>query len=200
MKTRILILSVALMLGGLNIASAQKVVLDNGDIAPIKGEKQINIEYDYSSFGVGKFKTEEEYVNEKVEEHNKKEPGKGDKWKEGWINARTTAYHPKFEELLNKSASKKDMNFSNYPDAKYTLKVKTNFIEPGFNVGVMKKPASANLQYIFYESANPENIVASYRQERIPGSQFGGYDFDATTRIAESYAKGGKSLGALLAK
>lgn len=188
----------AMVLAG--TVSAQKVQLRKGDIAPLKSEKQINIAYDYSEFGVGKFKTEAEYVETKKTEYNKDEPGKGDKWHDGWVSARATRYQPKFEELINKYTEKKGMTFGNFPDAKYTLTVKTTFVEPGFNVGVMKRPASVNFTYIFHETANPSNVIAEYTHVGVPGSQFGGYDFDVGSRVAESYAKGGKMLGGVIAK
>lgn len=55
--------------------------MESGSIDAVKSEKKVNIQYDYSSFGVGKFKTEAEYVDAKVKEYNEKEPGKGDKFK-----------------------------------------------------------------------------------------------------------------------
>jgi hypothetical protein len=183
-----------------NSAQAQKIILVSGNGSVIKSEKKLNLEYDYSEFGVGKYPKEEDYVNDKVKEYNSKEPGKGDKWHEAWVGARAMRYQPKFEELINKGLEKKGMQVGNNPDAKYTLKVKTTFLEPGFNVGVMKRPAAVSFKYIFFETANPENIVAVYTQNTVPGSQFGGYDFDVGTRVAESYAKAGKMLAALIAK
>lgn len=200
MKKIALITMACTILSGFTFVSAQKVVLASGDATSVKQEKVINIEYDYSSFGVGKFKTEEEYVNSKKADYNKDEPGKGDKWHEGWVGARTTRYQPKFEELINDGVAKKGMKFTASAEAKYTLKVKTTFVEPGFNVGVMKKPAYVSFEYVFYETADPSKIVATFTQKEVPGSQFGGYDFDVGTRIAESYAKGGKMLGATLSK
>jgi hypothetical protein len=200
MKKIILAVLAFVAIAGFNNVEAQKVALISGEATAIKKEKSINIVYDYSEFGVGKFKTEAEYVKSKKDEYNKDEAGKGDKWEAAWIGARATRYQPKFEELLNEGVSKKGMKFSVAPDAKYTLSVKTTFLEPGFNVGVMKKPAYVSFQYVFYETSDPTKIVATYNQEKVPGSQFGGYDFDVSSRVAESYAKGGKMLGAVLAK
>lgn len=179
-------------------AFAQKIKVENGSIAAVKSEKKVNIQYDYSSFGVGKFKTEAEYVDAKVKEYNEKEPGKGDKFKEGWEKARVDRYQPKFEELINEILEKSGTKYGNFPDAKYTLIVKTTFVEPGFNVGVMKQAAYVSFEYIYVETANPSNVVAKLSQLKVPGSQAMGYDYDAGSRIAESYAKGGKMLGKFL--
>lgn len=181
-------------------ASAQKIILETGNASVLKGEKSINLVYDYSSFGVGKFATEKEYLDKKTEEYNKEEPGRGDKFKDSWFAARENRYQPKFEELINSHSAKKGMVYGKFPDAKYTLKVKTTFVEIGFNVGVMKRPAAVSFQYIIYETANPGKIVASFKQNNVPGSQAMGYDYDVGSRVAESYAKGGKMLAKVLSK
>lgn len=176
---------------------AQKVVKVQGDLSVLKSVKEINIEYDYSNMGVGKFKTEEEYVKSKVSEYNEKEPGRGDNWKESWVNSRQRVYHPKFEELFNKYAGVTASQ--NNTSAKYTLIVKTVFTEPGFNIGVAKKPASINYEYILVET-DTRNVVAKFKHEKVPGAQAFGYDYDTSTRISEAYAKAGKMFGQFVAK
>ena len=190
---QILVMLVVILFIGNNV-SAQKIRVVSGSLKEIVKEKNINLAFDYSNFGVGKYKTEEEYVKYKMEDAEKREPGSGEKWKMGWESARKSRYEPKFEELINKGLEKKGITVVASPEAKYTLTVKTTFVEPGFNVGVMKKPAYVNFEYIFTETGNPENVVAKLKQDNVPGSQFGGADFDVGSRVAESYAKGGKML------
>lgn len=186
-----------LFVGLTSMVFSQKIIKAEGDLTFLKSQKNLNLEYDYSEMGVGKFKTEEEYVNTKVKEYNADEPGRGDKWKESWEGSRDRVYHPKFEELFNKysglTASRNNEN------ADYTLIVKTIFTEPGFNVGVMSKPAGVSFEYIFVDSAT-KKVVAVYTQTNVPGAQAMGYDFDTSTRISESYAKAGKMLGSFIAK
>ena len=179
--------------------NAQKIQIKKGNLNFLKGVKEINVKYDYSNMGVGKFKNEKDYVDKKVKEHNDKEPGKGDQWKQGWEGARSTRYEPKFEELINKELEKANIKvYQDQNDAKYTLTVVTTFTEPGINVGVYKQPAYCNFKYVFTDDKG--KVVAELIQTKVPGSQFMGYDFDAGTRIAESYAKGGKSLGKTMYK
>lgn len=181
--------------------SAQKIVKKSGDMKFLKGQKAIDLKFDYEKMGVGKFNTEEEYINEKVTEHNKKETGKGDKWKDGWINAREKHYEPKFEELANKYLEKYSVSIvKDNSAAKTTCIVKTTFIEPGFNVGVMKKPAFCNYEFLFYDNSSPDKILAKLQLTNVPGSQMSGYDFDASARISESYAKAAKILAKYLEK
>lgn len=179
--------------------NAQKVQLKKGSLNFLKGVKTVNLEYDYSTMGVGKYKRESDYVNEKVKKYNADEPGKGDKFKEGWISSRSNRYQPKFEELINKELGKTGMKLSDdMSEADVTLTVVTTFTEPGFNIGIMKKPAACNFRYVFTD--NNGKVLAELTQVNVPGSQFAGFDYDAGSRIAESYAKGGKSLGKTMYK
>ncbi|MBL0342728.1 MAG: hypothetical protein IPP71_18650 [Bacteroidetes bacterium] len=196
-KKIVVAVSVFLLLAAGSV-SAQKIKVESGSIDAVKSDKKVNIQYDYSNFGVGKFKTEAEYVDVKVKEYNDKEPGKGDKFKEGWIKARKDRYEPKFEELINDVLAKSGTTYGINPEAKYTLIVKTTFVEPGFNIGIMKQAAYVSFEYIYVETANPTTVIAKLSQQKVPGSQVMGYDYDAGSRIAESYAKGGKMLGKLL--
>jgi hypothetical protein len=180
---------------------AQRVDLRSGDVSVLSGQKTVNIEYDYSSFGVGKFATEQEYLDKKSAEYNSKEAGKGDTWKKAWFEDRKARFEPKFEELFNKGLGEKGLQaVQGRPDAAYTLIVRTKFIEPGFNVGVMRKNAYVDYEVDLVESTNKSAKVAEITMRNVPGGQFGGFDFDTGVRIAESYAKAGKSLAAFLEK
>ena len=186
---------------GTNESFAQKVNLESGDVAVLSGQKTVNIEYDYSEFGVGKYATEKEYLDKKAAEYNAKEAGKGDTWKKAWVEDRKNRYEPKFEELFNKGLEDKGLTaVHGRPDAIYTFVVYTKFVEPGFNVGVMRKNATVDFEIDLVESANKSKKIAEISMVKVPGGQFGGYDFDTGVRIAESYAKGGKSLAAFLEK
>lgn len=179
---------------------SQKIIKLEGDLSFLSSAKGLNIEYDYSEMGVGDYNNEEDYVNKKVEEYNKKEAGRGEKWKESWVGSRERVYHPKFEELFNKYASKVGVDVSqNRADAQYTLIVKTTFTEPGFNIGITSRPAGVSFEYIFVETGT-DKVVARYSQKMVPGAQAMGMDFDTSTRISESYAKAGKMFGGFIAK
>lgn len=170
-----------------------------GNYSFLKGQDKLEIVFDYANMKVGNGMTEDQYVDKKVEEHNKKEAGKGDIWKEGWYNSREERYEPKFADLLNKELGNSGLTASKGISAKYKVIVRTTYTEPGFNVGVMKKPAAANFEFVFIEVASNKE-VGKYILQNIPGSQAMGYDYDAGSRIAECYAKAGKMLGSYIAK
>ena len=191
---------VALVVLSITAVQAQKIKVTEGDLSFLKGQTEVLLEYDYSEMAVGKFDKEEDYVNKKVAEYNEDEAGKGDTWKDNCEADREGRFHPKFEELMNNYTAKADCNFDQTNiKAKYTLIVKITFTEPGFNIGIMKKDAMINLEVKFIETENKENVLAVITMTNIPGRGMGN-DYDAGYRIQESYAKGGKSLGAYLVK
>jgi len=182
------------------VSFAQRIDLRSGDVAVLEGQKVLNVQYDYSDFGVGKFATEKEYIDKKSAEYNAKEAGKGDEWKKAWVADRKNRYEPKFEELFNKGLEEKGLKaIQGSQDAKYTLIIKTVFLEPGFNVGVMRKNAYLNYKVDLIETSG-KSTVAEMVLNNVPGGQFMGMDYDAGTRIAESYAKAGKILAAYVDK
>ncbi|CAG5072080.1 hypothetical protein DYBT9623_04017 [Dyadobacter sp. CECT 9623] len=192
---------VAIFALGLHVANAQRVELRSGDVGVLSGQKTINVEYDYSSFGVGKFATEQEYLDKKAGEYNSKEAGKGDAWKKAWVDDRKNRFEPKFEELFNKGLGEKGVQvIQSRPDATYTMIVRTKFVEPGFNVGVMRKNAYVDYEIDIVESNNKSTKVAELGMRNVPGSMAMGMDFDTGARLAESYAKAGKTLSAFLDK
>lgn len=180
--------------------SAQKIVLEKGSLAALKGQSELKLDYNYETLSVGKYPTEEAYVEFKKAEYAKKDPKKAEDWENGWKNAREKHYQPKFETQINNYSSGKISYSTTTTKSKYTLILKTTFIEPGYNIGISKMPAFINVEYLVVETANPSSIVAKLVQKKIPGSQFAGYDFDASTRISESYAKAGKMFAGFVVK
>lgn len=180
-----------------NTGYAQKIKLMEGNLSAMKSETQLNVQYDYSQMGVGKFKTEDEYLSKKSEEYNNKEAGKGDKWMSDWKSDRKDRFEPKFEELFNKTSP---YEIGNNSKAKYTLILKTTFTEPGFNVYVTRKNAMIDADVLIVETTNPGNVIAKMTISKSPGRTFGGYDFDTGVRIQEAYAAAGKALGKFMKK
>ncbi len=181
---------------GLN---AQKIKLTDGDPSVLKGEEKLKLVYTYENLEVGKMK-EEEYIAKKREDANDREPGTADKWEASWKGDREENYEPKFEELLNKYLEGKDLKASKeFDDATYTMVVQTDFIEPGFNVGVARRPAYIDATVSIVETVSGKS-VATFTVLKSPGADAMGFDFDSGYRIGEAYAKAGKEMGKLLQK
>jgi hypothetical protein len=172
---------------------AQRISILEGDLSPLKGEKNINTEFTYENMAVGKFKTEAEYVDKKKDEYNKKEPGKGDKWAQAWVEDRQGNFDRKFNDLFEKHSEL--VVTSARKDAKYTLIYKTTYIEPGYNIYVTRKNAETDAEVWIVETANPSKVIAKLEVKHAKGRTFGGNDYASGERIGECYADAGKYLG-----
>jgi hypothetical protein len=194
MKTTLLLLAIVL---GLSV-QAQKIKLVSGDLSFLKGQKSIMVDFEYSDdLMVGKM-TEAEYIKKKQADAEAHEAGSGEKWLEMWKGDRVKHYQPKFIELMNAYLVKPGVTVSETAtDAKYKLVVTTTFIEPGFNVGVMSRPAYINLTLTFVEIASGKEM-AKLTLEKSPGQGVG--DYDTGYRVGEAYAKAGKELAKFLVK
>jgi hypothetical protein len=183
--------------------SAQKVKVVKGDYGFLKGQTAVNVEFVYDNLKVMKENlTDEEYVKERSNELNEKSKGKGDTWAKKWYSSRDNAFEPKFIELINVVLvkQKREIDFQEgLTDAKYTLVVDLVWVYPGYNVMVSKKGAKVSTVLKFVETANRENVVLEMTSENAPGDVFGG-SFSNEDRIAEGYAKTGKTLAVNIAK
>ena len=177
------------------IAQSQTIQGDISAFSILKNTSKVNVVFDFSTFRVGKALSDSEYVEKKVNAYNEKEPGRGDEWKEKWTNDREARFEPQFLELLNKYVKGKIDFSKNAADTKYTLIVKTTFVEPGFNVGVARKNAYVNLAITIVDSQNIKVGLATIKLVKSPGRGGYGSDFDTGYRIEQAYAKAGKTLG-----
>lgn len=191
---RILLLCVAVLIAG-GTTFGQKIKVLSGGMSALKGVTALKIEYNYSGLGVGDFEVEDDYINKKVAELNEKEAGRGDDWKVKWFEDRPTRFEPKFEELFSKYAE--SIESGQNVDSDITMNIHTIFMEPGFNVGVMRRPAFINLEVTFTKGDEELVVLSVFK---APGADAFGYDFDTGYRISEAYAKAGKSLGKYLIK
>lgn len=176
---------------------AQSIVLTSGSLDFIKDQKIIDFSFSYEEMLVGKL-TENEYVNKKISDYNKKEEGKGEQWKEAWYGDRKERFEPKFLELFDKYMGEVDI-ISGAEGAQYRIDINTDFTEPGWNVGVMRQNASVDL------SCKVKNIetgeqVASIKIRNASANNFWGTDFTSGYRVQETYAKAGRELAKFFIK
>lgn len=177
--------------------SAQKWS-EGKDLSYLKGEKEILLKFTYDNMMVGK-QTESEYIKQKAEDYNKKEAGKGDAWAKSWVDDRAKVYEPKFEELFNKE-SEGLAGDRTKTSAKYTLIIHATSMDPGWNIGISKKPAVSDFEVMIVETANPSVIKSKGVLDNVPGSAFSGADYDVSGRMKECFAKCGKTIGKTLGK
>lgn len=179
------------------LAFSQSIVITSGTIDFVKESKVLQFSFSYNEMLVGKL-TESEYVNKKVSEYNEKEAGKGDEWKQAWVNDRKERFEPKFRELFNKYMLETGIA-SSVEGALYVVEINTDFTEPGWNVGVMRQNASVDLSCKVKNIATGEQ-VASIKIRNASANNFWGTDFTSGYRVQETYAKAGKAMAKFLIK
>lgn len=186
-----------------SMMTAQRMDVVKGNFDFLKGQKEINVQFDYSELTLMKEKkSEAAYIEDRTNDLNEKNKNVGDIWAKKWKASRELSWNPKFLELVNVVLSKKDVDVSfqeGLTAVPYTLIVKSVWIYPGWDVMMMKQPAKVTTLLTFVETANPSNVLVEITSEEAPGDQWGS-NFSNETRIGEGYAKTGKSLAQRLLK
>jgi len=193
MKKIILLFAASFLM--LSFTHAQKIKVTDGDLSFLKDLAELSVVFEYpDDIKVGKM-SQEDFIDKKVAEKEEKEAGTGEAWKEAYFADRTDHYEPMFIELFDKYTGDLYIQQDD-PDYKYTMIVKTTFMEPGYNVGISSKKAAIDLEISFIETANPENVLGTISLKKSPGTAH----YDQGLRVGESYAKAGKELGKYLEK
>jgi len=193
MKKIILFLAASFLM--LSITNAQKIKVTDGDLSFLKDIAELSIAFEYpDNIKIGKM-SQQAYIDKKMADNEEKEAGSGEEWKEAYFADRSEHFEPMFMELFDKYTGDLYIQQDD-PDYKYTMVVKTTFIEPGFNVGISSKKAAIDLEISFIETANPDNVLGTITLKKSPGTAH----YDLGLRVGESYAKAGKELGKFLKK
>lgn len=195
------ILLVALMFATA-VGFAQDIDVKKGDFKFLSGQKELNLEFNYSNLKLLKENlTNDEYVAQRSKELNEKSKGNGDVWKKKWAAAPEMIWNTKFLELLNKTyGNEKNVTIQEgLKSAKYTLIVDVVWIYPGWDAAVMKQAAKVSTVLRFVETANKSNVLLEIETDKAPGDQWGN-NFSNESRIGEGFAKTAKSLGKLILK
>ncbi len=180
---------------------AQKMKDIDGNPKDLKEIKEYNLEFDYSDLEIPKYDSEEDFLADKMKKREEKEAGLGEKFKASWFSDREEFYEPKFIESFNKRFDEGELSVSSEnADAEYTMKVHTNKIYAGYNVGIVRHNAEIDVTFSVYETSNPGNVLFSGKFYDVQGYGAMGNDYNSGYRISECYAKAAKSFAAYLKK
>ncbi len=200
MKKIIFILLAGTFLVMTGISFGQKIT--SGDFKVLNGQSVVSLQYDYSKMKIGKFDNEADYVKSATAERNKKKAGSGDEWAAKWASDKADRYQPTFQKEFNNIGGKCGITGKqDFPEAKYTLIIRTLFLEPGVQTGTFgSKPAYLNLTIDLVETANPGTILATIDYPKVQSVNMGGFDYDTGERIRSAYDRAGGNIGALICK
>jgi len=197
MKTKITFLSLMVISLISITVDAQKLKITSGKLKSLSEHKSFNMVYSYDDgLKIGK-KTEKEYVSEKIADKNKKEPGTGDAWAAKWHKDKEGGvFFDKLEILFNEVLEDHHVSGSrDNTNATCTIYFNVYYMDPGYNIGISRKPAYVSMTATFVTN---ENEIAEVDMVKAPGRGAGGYDFDVEYRISEAFEKTGKTLGKAL--
>lgn len=178
---------------------AQKMKVSQGDIKNLKDVSAYTLEFDYSNLEIPKYDSEEDFLADKMAKREEKEAGKGEEFKKSWFADREERYEPKFIESFNKRFDDGEVRVSMDP-ADYTMKIHSNKIYAGYNVGVVRKNAEIDATITVYETANPSNVLLEGTYEDVQGYGAMGNDYNSGYRISECYAKLAKNIAGYIIK
>jgi len=176
--------------------------LKSGDLSVLKGQKVINIQYDFSKMKVGKYVSEEEYISDGTSDRNKKKAGSGDEWATKWRSDKNERFQPKFETNLNGKLNNCGLEGKpNTADAQYTMIVHINGLEQGFQSGVgPSRPASIDLLIDIVDTKAPDKSLALIAYPKCQSVNMMGYDYDTGSRVMSCFDRAGDDVGKLICK
>lgn len=214
MKT-IKLFATAMLIAATTVAFAQKTKITKGDFTELKGQTEVNVVWDYSEaqvrggapFATWKAAPEAEWLQQIVDKKNEKEAGTGDDWKKRWEAAKPNNFESSFEtkmaEMWEGTLVKRGLD-----NAKYTIRVKVTYMDPGFSMGV--SASDAWLSGII-EVVEGDNVTSSLTMDQIKGASAAksipgmavvaaieGATFEK--RLGESFEKMAKSFHAKVLK
>ena len=216
MKT-IKLFALAALVAASSVAFAQKTKITTGDFKELKGQTEVNVVWDYSEaqcaggapFKSYKPKPESEWLGAIVAKKNEKEAGTGEDWAKRWEAAKPGPFESSFEtkmaDMWKGATVKRGLDA-----AKYTIRIKVTFLDPGYSMGVSATDAwlSGTIEVV---ETGTDNVSSSLTMERVKGASAGksipgmaivaaieGMTFEK--RLGESFEKMAKSLYAKVLK
>ena len=193
MKKVVLLIALAVS----TFAIAQKPT--QGSFAALKGITEFNVVFDYENLKVDKFKTEEDFLNDKMAKREEK--GSAEDFKTSWFADREAKYEPKFIECFNAASRRNGVTVQkDLSSANYTMVVKTTWIYPGYNVGVMDQPAKLKVTITVFPTNDPSNIVVSVPYLKVQSVDVMGMEYNSGSRIASAYCTLARQHAKALAK
>ena len=196
---------------------AQKTKITKGTFSELKGQTEVNVVWDYSQaqvrggspFANWKALPEAEWLQKIVDKKNEKEAGTGDDWNKKWAAAKPGSFEPSFEvkmaEMWQGTSVKRGLD-----NAKYTIRVKVTYMDPGYSMGVSASDAwlSGIIEVV---ETGTDNVSSSLTMDMIKGASAAksipgmavvaaieGMTFEK--RLGESFEKMAKSFYAKVLK
>jgi len=147
---RLSVLAVSLFV--LGSVSAQKL---SGSLAPLKGQKEVNVVIDFSKTLVNG-DPESKYIAEETKEKSKTEK---EKWLKEWNEDLRSQAYTVLTNDLGKNLNVGLFSVGNYPKAEYTINIKVIDITTGFFAGPFTKASMVKAEVKFIKTGGTSPIA-----------------------------------------
>lgn len=180
------------------VFAQNKLTVESGNLKFLKNQTEVNVQRIYGEpLFQAENLTETDYLNKRHQETvAKKGEAAWKTWIDFWEQHVETIWTEKFIEGLNKS---KKIKFSQNVETKYTLIIQPKWMYAGWQ-GFVTQPGKLSADITIVETANPTNILATIKADKIEGV---GSKVDYGMeygRISAAYEKTGKEFGKELKK
>ena len=194
-------MSMFLSLGIVVSMSAQKFNVVSGSPVQYRAKGGYHITFVSQDLVIGKFPSEQSYVDYMIEQCNAIKPDSGAVWAHEWQSATNELYKPKFMTLFNKH-SLMGHGYISPGDHKYQLEVDTRYINPGGQmVNGRKSPARLEVQVtIRHATGDIEPLVLEITKIKGVETAMPHTPMSDVQRISQGYAKCAKELAKYLSK
>lgn len=173
MKLKYLLFTLFIFLAA-QFLNAQHIKLDKKEMVFLASQEKVNVIFTYDDlhFNADNFTENEflDYIKKKIEGKLNTEDALD--WEQKYFAAKDSICPKIFVTSLNNRIKNYDHPVEfiwNNPSIKYTMKVQTDWMYFGYDAGIAKQPAKANLKITFFETASPETIISQIDVNRAEG-------------------------------
>ena len=181
-------LTIVLLLAISSIFS-QKMKIIEGSTDNIKHINKYDVLFVYENLSIPDFESEEDFLKDKMDKREADNKGDGELFKESWYADRENIFQPKFMHAFEKTIDG-EIELFEHSNALYIMKIHTQSIYSGYNVGVWGQQAKISVEITFFSKLDPDTILLSISYKDISGLN----DYNTGERIGRSYIKFGKIL------
>jgi hypothetical protein len=168
---------------------SQKMKIIEGSTDNIKHINKYDVLFVYENLSIPNFDSEEDFLKDKMDKREADNKGDGERFKESWYADRENIFEPKFIHAFEKTIDG-EIELFDHSNALYIMKIHTQSIYSGYNVGVWSQQAKISVEISFFSKTDPDNILLSVFYKDVSGLN----DYNTGERIGRSYMKLAKIL------
>ncbi|RMA57894.1 hypothetical protein [Ulvibacter antarcticus] len=152
----------------------QHIGLHKKSLKVLASEEKINVIFAYDELTFdGRYISEKDFLKITTSRISNRENSLvANQWKADYLKAKKIIWPEAFITELNTALGQyrnAPAFVLNDPTTKYTMVIHTYWMDFGWDIGLMKRPAKATMTIYFYLSSDPENFIASTKLKKREG-------------------------------